>query len=143
MWHFSRPRSAGGFDVISIAFDKKRRPLFDAAINIVSAEGIKRPWGEVIKGSQATALASTTRIRVLKTVRRGVLAAVMRWLGHGWFGFEPRKNSDANEAAASVACEDFIGCLDQAERWWQTGELGPNLVFVDTGMKLRSTPPTS
>lgn len=128
MWHLHRRRSDGGYDAISIIFDKKRRPLFDAVINIIAPHGIVLPSGETLAAEKATAVSALARVRVTKRYRRSQsLAAILRWLGYDWFGFQPRKDHTLNKRAAEGACEDFLGCLQQAYRWWETGELGPNL----------------
>lgn len=136
MWHLHRHRGDGGFDVISIIFDKNRRPEFYAAINTISADGLRQPWGEFVEANQATAFAPLKRVLLLKK-RSGVLAVVLsRWFSHGWFAYRPNDNKEANQAAALHVCEQFVGCLDQAERWWNSRELGPNLVSTDLGLRV-------
>ena len=133
--NFSRLRADGGYDVISLDLDEKKRPQFHAIIGCVDAKGLIYPWGESIPANQVTALFLLTRVFVQKR-GRGVLSLILpRWFGHAFFGFTPREDAAFNQQAAVTACAEFVACLDQAERWWRTGELGPNL--VEASMVLR------
>jgi hypothetical protein len=133
-WHLNRARPDGGYDVISVTLEDGYRPLFDALINVISAEGIKKPWGEFISADQATASELLERVSIAKCVfRNRTIRALARWRGIGWFGFTPRDNAAFNKEAAKAACEQFIGCLDQAEQWWRNGSLGSNLVIERIG----------
>ena len=137
MWDLHRPRSDGGYDAISIIFDKKRRPLFYAVINVIAVDGVRQPWGEFVEAKDASAATPLTRVMLLKQ-RHGVVAMILpRWFGHDWFGFRPVENAAANQSAAVRTCEEFASGLDQAERWWVNRELGPNLVPADVGIELK------
>ncbi len=128
MWDLHRPRKSGGYDVVSVIFDKKRRPLFYAIINVIEAQGVTQPWGEFVEAQHATAATPLKRV-LLRQRKRGVMAKLLPgWFGYGWFGFQPGENNEANRAAASRACREFAACLEQADQWWVGGELGPNLV---------------
>ena len=130
---FSRLRPDGGYDVISIDLDEKKRPRFHAIIGCIDAKGLSYPWGESIPSNQVTAPALLTRVFVQK-IGRGALSLILqRWFGHTTFGFKPREDAVYNQQAAEAACAEFVACLDQAERWWRTGELGPNLVQANVG----------
>jgi len=132
-WDFHRQRRNQGFDVFSITFDDKRRPYFYGAINIIDPKGIRQPWGEFIEADQATAFHPLKRILIQKK-HSGFLAFFLPfWFSHGWFGFKANDNAEATKAAALRASEEFIACLDQAEKWWASRELGPNLVNGDIG----------
>jgi len=137
MWHLNRLRSDHGYDVISIIFDKRRRPLFDVTINIVSQSGIVYPWGESIPASNVTAITPQKRVNVWKR-RKGILAFIYSyWFKHTRFGFKPQNNANLNQNAAKKACEEFIAYLEQIEHWWRTRELGPDLVEFDTKIILQ------
>jgi hypothetical protein len=131
MWDLHRPRKCGGYDAIDIVFDKKWRPKFYGMINTIEPEGIHPPWGGFFEASLASAAASPKRVIILKK-RRGFLAIILKtWFSHGSFGFRPKDNPEANRLAALRTCDEFISCLDQAERWWANRELGPNLIYSD------------
>lgn len=127
MWHLHRARSDGGYDVISVIFDKGRRPLFDAVINVIGAEGVRQPWGEFVEASRASAVAPLSRIKIQKE-KCGIAAILPRWLVRGWFGFSATESAEKNRVEAERACREFASCLEQAERWWTTKQLGPNLM---------------
>jgi hypothetical protein len=136
MWNLHRRRGDGGYDVISVIFDKKRRPYFYGIINVVDTEGIRQPWGEFIEASRATAITPLKRILIQKK-RKDILAVVLgKWFSHGWFGFCPGDSAAANQAVALEACNEFVDCLGQAEQWWANRELGPNLVRGEVDIRM-------
>jgi len=128
MRHLHRVREDGGYDAISIIFDKRRRPSFCVYINVIGPEGLHQPWGEVLDPRQATAVAPLRRV-VIRRIKSGLIASFLpRWCRYEWFGFSPKENADGNRSDVLRACEEFMTCIDQAERWWASRELGPNLV---------------
>ena len=134
MRHLHRPRSDGGYDAISVIFDKKRRPLFYGVINVIGADGVRQPWGEFIAASDAPAFSPLTRVLIQKR-RQGVLPTLLpRWFCYGWFGFRAQESAEINRTEALRACREFAECLEQAERWWATKQLGPNLVSQNIEM---------
>lgn len=135
MWDFNRPRPDGGYDVISVIFDEKWSPRFYAIINIVEPAGVSYPWGESIPPQRVTAATLLDRVFVRKK-NVGILALLFpRWFSHTWFGCEPQKDANTDTREAERACEAFVACLDEAEHWWRTGELGPHLTQVTAARK--------
>lgn len=127
-WHLHRARVDGGYDVISIIFDKKHRPRFYGMINVISAKGLIDPWGKHTAASQACAVSPSERVLILKP-RRGLLAMILpHWFGHGSFGFEPSGGSDHHLTEATRVCAEFLQSLSQAESWWADQKMGPNLI---------------
>jgi hypothetical protein len=136
MWDLNRAHADGGYDVISVVFDERKRPQFYAIINLVPREGM-RIGGSVSPAEKVTAATLLERVYVQKR-SQGVLALLLpKWFSHTWFGFDATADEAANAEAAQTACAEFIACLDQAERWWKTRELGPNLVKANVGAVLR------
>lgn len=128
MMHLHRPRGDGGYDLISIVFDEKRRPLFYGVINVVGVTGVRQPWGESVEAKEAVAFTPLTRV-LLQKRRTGVISMVLpRWFSRGWFGFSATESAEKNRVEAERACREFASCLEQAERWWTTKQLGPNLM---------------
>lgn len=133
MRHLQRSRRDGGYDAISIIFDKKRRPLFRGFINMIGADGVRQPWGEFIEAKDASAIVPLTRIMIQKR-QRGLAMLLPRWFSRNWFGFRANDSAEANHAEATRACREFAECLEQAERWWTSREMGPNLVPQNLAM---------
>ena len=140
MRHLHRSRSDGGYDAISVLFDKKRRPLFYGIINVIEADGVRQPWGEFVEAKDASAVTSLNRVLIQKRTQ-GVLPMLLpRWFSHSWFGFSASDSGEVNRAEATRACREFAGCFDQAEQWWTGRELGPNLVPQNVVMPSVRTP---
>lgn len=130
-WSYHRSRKSGGYDLLSISFDAKHRPEFYALINTVEPKGIHQPWGEYVRADEATAFHPLRRILLLKK-NAGPLAFILPyWFSHIWWGIKPKQSTESNSAAALHVCGEFLACLEQAEKWWTTGELGKNLVVSD------------
>lgn len=133
-WDLHRLRDDGGFDLISIGFVDGYRPLFDATINVAPAGTSVTSWGEKRAINEMTAIDLHGGVEVAGRVfQNRTIRAMMRFWGIGWFGFSARNNNAHNKQAAENACAQFIVCLDQAERWWRDGSLGPNLVMSRSG----------
>ncbi len=138
-WSLNRQRQDGGYDAILVMLEDGYRPLFDAILNIIPKQGIHRPWGEHVDPSRATAADLPDRaVMVGIAFRNPTLRALLRWQGIGWFGFKPQRNAAINMRRAEEACSEFIGCLDQAEQWFRSGTLGPNLVKEHIGVVLQN-----
>ena len=136
MWDLHRARTEGGYEVISVIFDERKRPQFYAIINLVPRDGM-RIGGDALPSERVTAATLFERVYVQKR-SQGVLALLLpKWFSHTWFGFDAKDSETANTEAAKTTCMEFITCLDQAERWWKTRELGPNLVKANVGAVLR------
>lgn len=130
MWDLNRPRVGGGYDLISVIFDKRRRPRFYAIINRVDQAGVNYHWREPVPAQNVTAATLLSRVYIRRR-NKGILALLLpRWFAHTMFGFKPREDAAFNKRAAEGACSEFLTCLGQAEHWWKTGEIGPNLSEV-------------
>jgi hypothetical protein len=138
-WSLNRQRQDGGYDVILVMLEDGYRPLFDAILNVIPKQGIHRPWGEHIDPSRASASDLPDRaVMAGIAFRNPTLRALLRWQGIGWFGFRPQSSAACNKRRAEEACLKFIGCLDQAEEWFSSGMLGPNLVKEHIGAVLQN-----
>jgi hypothetical protein len=138
-WSFNRKRQDNGYDAILVMLEDGYRPLFDAILNVIPKSGIHRPWGEYIDPSRASAADLPDRaVMAGIAVRNPTLRALLRWQGIGWFGFRPKSDAAFNKRRAGEACAKFIACLDQAEEWFRSGVMGPNLVKEHIGIVLQN-----
>lgn len=127
--HFHRPRADGGYDLFTVTFDRRSRPSFYGVINRADAAPLRQPWGETIAAGSVHALTPAARV-FLQQRGTGVRARLLpQWFGHTPFAVEDDAGPDA--VAACVAA--FLDCLPQADRWWESQTLGPNLIAGTAG----------
>jgi hypothetical protein len=124
-WH--RAVEGGGYHLLDIVFDAKRRPEFGAMIQMVGPEGHTLSWGEHVLAEKVSAAHHLKRI-FLKKLNPSIFAKVLPiWIKHIDFGIRPNSDSGAVRKEAERVCAEFWQCFPQAEKWWQSRVLGPNL----------------
>lgn len=124
MYHWHRPRPDGGFDLLNLVFDAHRKPAFHAMIQKVGSEGLVTCWGEHVPYDEVNASHSLKRVFVQR-VNRGVWGMLLpKWFGHVPFS----TGADSGPERSRSVCNEFLACFGQAERWWEDGSLGPNVI---------------
>ncbi len=138
-WFFCRKRADHGFDVLAIKLHEGHATLFDAFICVLPPDRVEESRGELICVDDTTVINFPDQVAIVsRLVKNRVLRTLARSWGIGWFGFKPRNDVAYNKQAAMLACAKFIECLEQAERWWRDGLLGPNLVITRSEPKSES-----
>jgi hypothetical protein len=138
-WH--RAAEGGGYHLLDIVFDAKRRPEFGAMIQVVGTEGYTLPWGAHIPAEKVSASHHLKRI-FLQKLNPSIFAKVLPiWIKHIYFGIRPNSDSGAARNEAERVCAEFWQCFPQAEKWWESRVLGPNL-FEGELVISKASPPT-
>lgn len=137
-WHFRRPRATnegGGFDALDLSFSgaDEKSVNFIGIINVISSKTIESLKG-VFQEEELTACVLGDRIAIARDPElRGILSILFWRCRMTGFGFYPRRDVGTFGPEAERACEEFLKCLPQAERWWTKQILGPNLEVKRVG----------
>ncbi len=112
-----------GVDIINIQFDPRGWPCF--VINAARARGgtAKGIWEDALPLESVSYDELPERISLMRVPQRD-----RKGLAKGWFGLPTLSFFSKDRKAAEKACSDMWALMPQLSKYFQTGEVGPNML---------------